>query len=109
MEWFRSWFDSPYYHILYDNRNDDEAKFFIDNLLKHFSFTTKTKILDAGCGRGRHAVYLNKKGFNVTGFDLSKSNIEHNKKSECKTLHFFVHDMRNVFRENNFECVLNLC
>lgn len=108
MEWYRSWFDSPYYHILYENRNEDEAKFFIDNLLDYFSFDTRTKILDAGCGRGRHAVYLNRKGFDVTGFDLSPANIEHNKKAECKTLHFFVHDLRNCFRENHFDLVLNL-
>ena len=108
MEWFRAWFDSPYYHILYGNRNEDEAKHFIDNLLDYFSFDTRTKILDAGCGRGRHAVYLNRKGFDVTGFDLSPSNIEHNKRAECKTLHFFVHDLRNCFRENHFDLVLNL-
>jgi len=108
MEWFRSWFDSPYYHILYDNRNDDEAKFFIDNLLKYYSLNQNTKILDTCCGRGRHSVYLSEQGFDVTGFDLSKSSIAHNKKSECKTLHFFVHDIRNVFRENHFDFVLNL-
>jgi SAM-dependent methyltransferase len=108
MEWFKAWFDSPYYHILYGNRNEDEAKYFLDNLLKHFSFDKKTKILDAGCGRGRHAIYLHRKGFDVTGFDLSPANIEHNKKAECRTLHFFVHDLRNCFRENHFGIVLNL-
>lgn len=108
MEWFRAWFDSPYYHILYENRNEDEARFFIDNLLEYFSFDRRTKILDAGCGRGRHAVYLNRKGFDVTGFDLSPANFEHNKQSESETLHFFVHDLRNNFSENQFDLVLNL-
>ena len=25
-EWFGEWFDSPYYHVLYKHRNEDEAK-----------------------------------------------------------------------------------
>jgi SAM-dependent methyltransferase len=108
MEWFRTWFDSPYYHILYGNRNEDEARFFIENLLRHFSFPRQAKILDACCGRGRHAIYLNSKGFDVTGIDLSESNIAHDRKCECDTLHFFIHDIRNTFRENYFDCVLNL-
>ena len=32
-EWYENWFDSPYYHILYKNRNNEEARRFIDNLL----------------------------------------------------------------------------
>ena len=34
MNWYTDWFNSPYYHILYKNR-DDKAQFFIDNLIKH--------------------------------------------------------------------------
>ena len=30
--WFSSWFDSPYYHILYKERNFREAQIFMDNL-----------------------------------------------------------------------------
>ena len=66
------------------------------------------KILDAACGRGRHSVYLNRKGYDVTGYDLSEVNCAYNKKSECKTLHFFIHDMRKPFRENYFDVALNL-
>ncbi|NQX98132.1 MAG: hypothetical protein HRT73_09675, partial [Flavobacteriales bacterium] len=34
-EWFEDWFDSPYYHILYKNRDDKEAKDFISNLINY--------------------------------------------------------------------------
>lgn len=107
-EWFESWFDSPFYHILYKDRDDKEAKLFLDNLIEHLHPLPGAKILDVACGKGRHSVYLNKKGFNVCGFDLSKESIEHNKKNESKTLAFIVHDMRDVFRKNEFNIIFNL-
>ncbi|HOM90919.1 MAG TPA: SAM-dependent methyltransferase, partial [Bacteroidia bacterium] len=33
-KWFQSWFDSPYYHILYKDRDNQEAEYFMDNLLE---------------------------------------------------------------------------
>lgn len=108
MEWYKSWFDSPYYHILYSYRDEKEAKHFLDNVISHLQLKRGMKILDAACGRGRHAIYLNRKGFDVTGYDLSALNCAYNKRSECKTLHFFIHDMRKPFRENYFDVALNL-
>ena len=108
MEWYKSWFDSPYYHILYSHRDENEAKHFLDKIISELRLKSGMKILDAACGRGRHSVYLNKKGFDVTGYDLSAVNCAYNKKSECRTLHFFVHDMRKPFRENYFDVALNL-
>ena len=61
MSWFESWFDSKYYHILYQNRDDNEAKYFIDNLLDAFHFKKGARLLDLACGKGRHSIYLNSK------------------------------------------------
>src|SRR5258706_838476 len=108
MEWYKSWFDSPYYNIFYSYGNENEAKLFLDNIFSHLELKSGMKILDAGWGRGRHSVYLNRKGFDVRGYDLSAVNCAYNKKSECKTLHFFIHDMRKPFRENYFNVALNL-
>ncbi len=107
-EWFESWFDSPYYHILYKDRDDNEAKLFLDNLIKYLQPKQGAKILDVACGKGRHSVHLNKSGFIVSGFDLSKESIDFNKKNASDSLSFFVHDMRNIFRENEFNIVFNL-
>ena len=107
-EWYESWFDSPYYHILYKDRDEKEAQVFLDNLITLLNPPPETKILDVGCGKGRHAVHLNKKGFQVYGFDLSKESIDFVKQFESGSLSFFIHDMRNVFRENEFNIVFNL-
>lgn len=107
-EWFECWFDSPYYHVLYKNRDFAEAELFIDNLVQLVQPSKTNRILDLACGKGRHAIYLNKKGFDVTGIDLSEKSIECAKTSENETLHFYTHDMRKLFRSNYFDIVLNL-
>jgi SAM-dependent methyltransferase len=106
--WFERWFDSPYYHILYKDRDDEEAEFFLNNLFQHLHTPKDAKILDLACGRGRHSIYLNKLGFDVTGLDLSPQNIEYAHRYGNDKLKFFVHDMRKVFKVNEFDVVLNL-
>ena len=107
-DWFASWFDTKYYHLLYKNRNDDEARNFIENLVDHLALTPGASVLDLACGKGRHSITLNQLGFNVLGVDLSSNSIEKAKKSENDTLHFGVCDMRNCVDENNFDAVFNL-
>lgn len=106
--WFESWFDSPYYHILYKHRDMEEAEEFLSNLIQQLGMPSGATVLDIACGRGRHAIYLNERGFDVTGFDLSEQNIAYDKQFENKDLHFYVHDMRSVFCVNYFDYVLNL-
>jgi SAM-dependent methyltransferase len=107
-KWFQNWFNSPYYHILYQQRNTAEAEFFIDNLCKHLKLNTNQQMLDIACGRGRHSIYLNKKGFEITGIDLSLASIQYAKQFENDHLHFYVHDMRYLFYVNHFDVAFNL-
>jgi SAM-dependent methyltransferase len=107
-KWFKTWFDSPYYHILYKHRDCDEAGIFIDNLLTFFNPPASSRFLDLACGKGRHSLFLNKKGYDVTGIDLSEESIKYASRFENDTLHFYVHDMRKLFRTNYFDYVLNL-
>ena len=57
MEWFADWFNSSYYQILYQNRDEKEAEKFL-NVLQKF-LKKEEKILDVACGNGRHSIYLN--------------------------------------------------
>lgn len=107
-EWFETWFDSPYYHILYQHRDDKEAEHFLDSLNEKFDIPLHSRVLDVACGKGRHSIYLNKKGLEVTGFDLSAESIAYDKQFENDTLEFYRHDMRHIFRVNYFDYVLNL-
>lgn len=107
MEWFQDWFDTKYYHILYQDRNDEEAQLFMRNLTISLNLKKGSKLLDLPCGKGRHSIYLNSLGFNVTGADLSKNSIKHAKKFENDSLRFEVHDMREPFK-TKFDAILNL-
>ncbi|MDX2360101.1 MAG: methyltransferase domain-containing protein [Crocinitomicaceae bacterium] len=107
-EWFASWFDTSYYHILYKNRDDVEAKKFIHRLVDLLSIPKTKKILDLACGKGRHSVTLNELGYNVLGVDLSKNSIDNAKKSVVDGLDFDVHDMREVIQGKSFGAIFNL-
>ena len=105
--WFTSWFDTPYYHILYKDRNYREAQIFMDNLTHYLNLPEKAKVLDLACGKGRHSIYLNQLGFSVLGADLSENSIAEASKNSNETLHFKVHDMREPFEEK-FDAIFNL-
>jgi SAM-dependent methyltransferase len=105
--WFSSWFDSPYYHILYKERNQEEAQLFMDNLVHYLNLPEEATILDLACGKGRHAIHLNQLGFNVLGADLSANSILEANKSANATLQFKEHDMREPFEEK-FDAIFNL-
>jgi len=105
--WYASWFDTPYYHTLYKDRNHTEASNFMDNLTHYLSLEKGEKILDLACGKGRHSIYLNSLGYDVTGVDLSKNSIEYASQFENDTLKFRVHDMSKPYSEK-FSAVFNL-
>ena len=106
-KWYASWFDTPFYHILYKDRDYAEAENFMSNLTSYLNLPEQAKILDLACGKGRHSVYLNSIGYDVTGVDLSENSIKYAKQFENERLHFKVHDMCKPFNET-FDAVFNL-
>lgn len=107
-EWFATWFDTHYYHVLYAHRDDQEAELFISNLLRFLEVDkAKASLLDLACGKGRHSIYMNKLGFNTMGVDLSAQSIAHAKQFENDQLRFQVQDMREPLPEK-FSHIFNL-
>lgn len=111
MDWFEEWFDSPLYEKLYANRDEQEASELVNLLVENLELNKCSDILDLGCGRGRHSISLNKKGYNVTGIDLSPQAIETAiEKAESQNLtniQFEVRDMRIPLPET-FDAIVNL-
>lgn len=105
--WYASWFDTPFYHILYKNRDDKEAGLFMKKMTSFLNLSPKSKILDLACGKGRHSKYLNQLGYQVTGVDLSPQSISFAKNFENEGLFFEEYDM-SIPYPKKFDAVFNL-
>lgn len=106
-DWFESWFSSPYYKILYQNRDEFEAEAFVEKLLEYLNPLPGSRMVDIACGEGRYSVQLAEHGYDVTGIDLSHHSIEKAKAFENEKVHFYVHDMRMPFYINYFDYAFN--
>ncbi len=111
MDWFEEWFDSPLYEKLYANRDEAEATQLVDLLVETLDLNECSRILDLGCGRGRHSISLAQKGYTVKGIDLSKPAIKTaREKAEelgLENISFEVNDMRKPLPET-FDAIVNL-
>lgn len=106
--WFASWFDTSYYHQLYNHRSEEEAQTFIERLVDFLALEPKSKVLDLACGKGRHARTLHALGLNVLGTDLSPESIAFANESAVNGLQFKVQDMREPLPNKSFDAVFNL-
>jgi SAM-dependent methyltransferase len=106
-DWYKAWFDSPFYHKLYFERNENEAQKFLIRLLGHLKPAANSRMLDVACGRGRHSKFLAAQEYDVTGIDLSFASTEYAKQFEKDNLHFYQHDMRLPMWSNYFDYAFN--
>jgi 2-polyprenyl-3-methyl-5-hydroxy-6-metoxy-1,4-benzoquinol methylase len=110
-QWYETLFEN--YGEKYDNEcftqgTSGECDF----IEKELSGNKKLEILDIGCGTGRHAIELTKRGFSVTGIDLSQSQLERAREKSAQNglqIRFLRHDARNLPFENQFDVAIMLC
>jgi 2-polyprenyl-3-methyl-5-hydroxy-6-metoxy-1,4-benzoquinol methylase len=109
-----------WYELLFENygKKYDRESFaqgtkgecdFIENEVEH---NRSVRILDVGCGTGRHSIELSKRGYNVTGIDLSESLLGRAKEKakECGLkIDFLKHDARKLPFANEFDVAIMLC
>lgn len=83
----------------------------VDFLVKQLHLTGKEKILDLGCGFGRHSLEFAKRGYHVVGVDITKDFIEDAKKeamTQNLSAEFILSDIREVSFYNEFDVVINM-
>ena len=101
---------SEYYDLIYQRMVDYEKECdVLERVFAEHSCETVRSILDVGCGTGSHALILSKRGYSVTGIDVSKVMIEKaNMKAEREKVEveFFVQDMRNMNLDREFDCAI---
>lgn len=110
-EWFKDWFSSDEYLSVYQHRNDDDAQKLLDLILVETNVSENASILDVACGAGRHTINLASKGFQVIGFDLSKSLLNTARQDAIKKhvhVNLFCGDLRKICLRKKFDLILNL-
>lgn len=106
-KWYESWFDSPFYHQLYKDRDNVEAARFITNLVEYLNPPASAHFLDLACGKGRHCLQLYKLGLQVDGADYSENSVKYASQFKNDNLHFYKHDMREALPKT-YDYILNL-
>jgi len=109
-EWWRSWF-GPGYLALYDDYLAERTPVEIDRLEALLALRPPLRILDLPCGQGRHAIELARRGYDVTGVDLSPFLLkvaEERARADGIGLHWLEGDMRQPIAGEPFDVVLNL-
>jgi 2-polyprenyl-3-methyl-5-hydroxy-6-metoxy-1,4-benzoquinol methylase len=110
-QWYESLFEN--YGKKYDNESYTHGTVGeCDFIEKEINFDKSLKILDVGCGTGRHAIELTKRGYAVTGIDLSESQLKRAKEKAIANnlvIDFQLHDARNLPFNSEFDVAIMLC
>jgi 2-polyprenyl-3-methyl-5-hydroxy-6-metoxy-1,4-benzoquinol methylase len=110
-QWYESLFEN--YGEKYDAENFTHGTIGeCDFIEKEIGFNKSLKIIDIGCGTGRHSVELAKRGYKVTGIDLSESQLARAKakaKAQNLQIDFQKHDARKLPFENEYDLAIMLC
>lgn len=104
MGWFKHWFGTRYYSLLYGHRDEDDASRWVDVILQRWQLAQGAELLDLACGRGRHARFFADSGLLVTGVDISVESIQEAQRTVPDAT-FAVHDMRETYRVKAFDGV----
>ena len=110
-QWYETLFEN--YAKTYDKESFTQGTAgecdFIELELNH---NKSLKIIDVGCGTGRHSIELTKRGYSVTGIDFSESQLARGREKaaiENLKIDFQKHDARNLPFKNEFDAAIMLC
>lgn len=110
-QWYESLFEN--YGQKYDNENFTQGTIGeCDFIEQEINYDKTQRIVDIGCGTGRHSIELSKRGYIVTGIDLSDSLLKKAKEKSGEQnlkINFQKHDARKLPFKNEFDVAIMLC
>ncbi len=108
MEVFRDY--AYYYNAFYQNKDYEAESRQVDKLLKRYGCDIK-RIINYGCGTGRHDLALSRLGYRCTGVDMSSLMIKiarENAATENTEIDFQVADVRTYESNEKYDAVISL-
>lgn len=113
MAWYEDWFGSDAYTLVYDHRDEAEAEQLVDLIEQTVDPQPNAHVVDVGCGRGRHVRILARRGYRVTGVDLSDESIAEARRQAAseglsERVSFQIGDMREPVCSGCADGVVNL-
>lgn len=110
-QWYEELFEN------YANKYDEEpftqgTMGECDFIEEEINYNKDARILDIGCGTGRHSIELTKRGYSVTGIDLSESLLRRAREKATQQnikVDFQRQDARNLSFVGEFDLVIMLC
>ncbi len=111
MTWYKDWFRDANYSTVYEHRDEIEAEAAIDLIERMVGRNPVRRVLDVGCGSGRHSIAFARRGYgDVTGIDLSPTLLEeasdHARELDL-SIEFLQRDMRDI-PDRVFDLAINL-
>ena len=110
-QWYEELFEN--YGMKYDNECYTQGTMGeCDFIEKEIGYDKDLRILDIGCGTGRHAIELTRRGYTVVGVDLSDSQLERARQKasiDNLQINFQKHDARDLPFLHEFDVVIMLC
>jgi 2-polyprenyl-3-methyl-5-hydroxy-6-metoxy-1,4-benzoquinol methylase len=110
-QWYESLFEN--YGQTYDSESFTQGtQGECDFIEQELGYNKSLKILDVGCGTGRHAIELSKRGYRITGIDLSVSQLERARQKAIAAgvvITFLQHDARTLPFNREFDAAIMLC
>lgn len=109
--WFESFFGDDYFEIYRDVFPVERTAAEVDGITSLLLLQAGARVLDLACGHGRHAIPLAKRGFDVTGYDLSPVLLERaqvDAEAQGATVQWVHGDMRELPFDGEFDAVINI-
>jgi len=100
-----------FYDTIYQDKNYKKECDFLEKLFKKFSRQKIQTILDLGCGTASHDILLTKRGYNVTGIDMSNEMLKIAKqKIKKENLKIALHreNIQTVRLHKKFDAVISM-
>lgn len=104
--WYVTTFNEDYL-ALYSDHLETRTQRELAGLKKLCPLSSGARILDLGCGHGRHSIELARRGFRVTGVDLSTLFLDKARQA-CQEVRWLQKDMRQITFVEEFDAVVSL-